>query len=85
MALVKLAFIPVKYPSDLVIIDNIEAIKAIVQSLKLRESNDFQNAIAAEADAIRELNRQLEDESPDEQFSAVTHPIGKCSFTNQCF
>ena len=85
VALVKLAFIPVKYPSDLVIIDNIEAIKAIVQSLKLRESNDFQNAIAAETDAIRELNRQLEDESPDEQFSAVTHPIGKCSFTNQCF
>ena len=85
IGLVKLAFIPVKYPSDLVIIDNIEAIKAIVQSLKLRESNDFQNAIAAETDAIRELNRQLEDESPDEQFSAVTHPIGKCSFTNQCF
>ena len=84
-ALVKLAFIPVRFPSDLVIIDNLEAIKATVQSLKLRESNDFQNALAAEADAIRELNRQLEDESPDEQFAAVSRPLGKCSFTNKCF
>ena len=85
VALVKLAFIPVKFPSDLVIIDNLEAIKAMVQSIKLREGYDYQGALAAEADAIRELNRQLEDESPDEQFSAATHPIGKCSFTNQCF
>jgi hypothetical protein len=85
VALVKLAFIPVKYPSDLVIVDNLEAIKSMVQSLKLRESNDFQNAIFAEADAIRELNRQLEDESPDDQFYATNNPIGKCSFTNKCF
>jgi hypothetical protein len=85
IALVKLLFIPVKFPSDLVIIDNLEAIKAIVQSLKLREDYDYQGALAAEADAIRELNRQLEDESPDDQFAAAVHPIGKCTFTNKCF
>jgi hypothetical protein len=85
IALAKLAFIPVKYPSDLVIIDNLEAIKGMVQSLKFREDNDYKSALEAETDAVRELNRQLEDESPDEQFAARQNPIGRRSYTNHCF
>lgn len=85
IALVKLAFIPVKFPSDLVIIDNLEAIKSIVQSSKYREAGDYTGAKEAEADAIRELNRQLEDESPDDQFAARLNPIGNRTFTNRCF
>ena len=85
IALVKLAFIPVKYPSDLVIIDNLDAIKFTVQSIKLGEANDFKGATDAQALAVRELNHQLEDDSPDSQFAARINPIGRRSYTNQCF
>lgn len=84
-ALAKLRFIPAKYDTDLVLIDNVDALQMLIQSIKFREAGDRANAVGWEADAIRELNRQLEDESPDEQFLADNQIFSTASFQNQCF
>lgn len=84
-ALVKLRFIPVKYDTDLVLIDNLEALKYLIQSCKFGEAGDRNNAKAFEADAIQELNRQLEDEFPDDQMPNENHVFAGANFTNQCF
>lgn len=84
-ALVKLRFIAAKFDTDLVIIDNLDALKLEIQSIKFGEAGDRANAKALEADAIAELNRQLEDESPDDQFTADDQVFGSATFTNHCF
>lgn len=85
VALVKLRFIPVKFDSDLVIIDNLDMLKEMVQSIKFREQGDLQTALAFEASAVREGNRELEDNFPDDTFSAENNIFGGYSFTNKCF
>lgn len=83
--LVKLRFIPVKFDSDLVLIDNEDAIKEMVQSIKLSEAGDKKSAIDYETAAIRELNRDLEDTFPDDQFSAMNNVLGGPTWSNQAF
>ncbi len=65
LALVKLEFIPVKCDSDIVLIDNRQALKSMCQSIKYKEAKDFSNATAFMADAVHELNLQLQNETPD--------------------
>lgn len=84
-ALVKLAFIPARFDTDLVIIDNIEALKLLFQSCKFGEAGDRQNSKLFEADAIAELNRDLENNYPDEQFVADNQIFGGHTFTNHCY
>ncbi len=67
VALVKLRFIPVKHGTDLVLIENIDALKDMVQSVKFREQGDKQGADAYESSAVRELNLELADQNPDTQ------------------
>lgn len=77
IALVKLRFIPARYDTDLVLINNISALKLIFQCIKYEEAGDRGSARAAEADAIRELNLDLTDAYPVEQT-----PIGNGVFGN---
>lgn len=84
-ALVKLRFIPAVHPTDLVIIDNLDALKLIFQAEKFGEAGDRANRKMYQMDAIEDLNRQLETDSPDDQFVANNTPFGPAVFTNQCF
>jgi hypothetical protein len=84
-ALVKLKFIPAQAPTDLVLIDNLDALKLLVQSIKFREAGDRNGAKEYENDAIHELNRQLEEMSPDDQFAAIDSTFGGITFSQQCF
>jgi hypothetical protein len=85
VALVKIKFIPVKFDTDLVMIDNLDALAEMFQSLKLRKEGDLDEALKFEASAVRELNRQLENASPDDTFSAVNNVFGGRSFRNRAF
>jgi len=63
-ALVKLRFIPVENDSDLVLINNVDALKLMIQTMKYSDEGDLYKANAYEIDAIRELNAQLRDDFP---------------------
>jgi hypothetical protein len=84
-ALVKLRFKPLKFDTDIAFIDNVEAIKYLIQSERFGEAGDRGNAQAYLADAIAELNRQLEDEEPDTAFPAVNDVFAGATFNNRCF
>lgn len=67
VALVKLKFIPARYDNDLVLIDNMDALRLMCQSIKYEEAGDRKGAREYEMDAIRELNLGLNDDTPLEQ------------------
>ena len=85
-ALVKLKFIPAVVGTDLVLIQNLEALKLMCQSIKFAESGDRRNALAYEADAIRELNLELNDDSPLSEIPVTMNPFSGTSIgTQRCF
>jgi hypothetical protein len=71
-ALVKLKFIPVVAPTDLVLISNIRALKFAVQCIRLEEAGQNDAAAVKMAMAVKELNLQLENEYPVDQTSVDT-------------
>jgi hypothetical protein len=85
LAMVKLRFIKAKYDTDLVLIDNLEALKKIIQSIRFGEAGDRSNCNAYKADAIEELNRQSEDIDPEDQFSAANNVLGAHGWANQIY
>ena len=85
LALVKLKYFPAVFPNDILYISNLDALKMLIQSIKFGEGGDRTSAKQFEADAISELNRQLEDESPDDTFSSQNATFGPATFSQQCF
>jgi hypothetical protein len=75
-ALVKMAFIPVVNDSDLILIDNLDALRDMLQSITYKESGDIKSATAYEMSAIHELNSQMRDRFPDEQVSFNIRAFG---------
>lgn len=73
-ALVKLNFIPAVLDTDFLFIDNLDALKFMVQAIKAEEANDENLAEAKIIKAIRELNFEDRDRVPYEQM-VVTSPI----------
>ena len=80
-ALVKLGFVAVQNPSDIVPIGNLDAIKSMVQAIKARESggDGDQAADKYETTALRRLNMELNNRFPldqikiqNETFSGIT-------------
>jgi hypothetical protein len=63
----KLQFIPVVADTDVVQIDNIPAIKLMVQAIRLEEAGDDDGAAKKQVLAIKELNRQLRNKLPIDQ------------------
>jgi hypothetical protein len=76
VALVKLKFIPVVHDTDLVLIQNLHALKLMIQAGDFESANNRDLARQYEADAIRELNCELEDETPDHQIPVVINTFG---------
>ena len=74
--LAKLKFIPVVLDSDIVQIDNIAALKFMIQSIRSSENGDDDAAIKKEAMAIHELNRQLAEKLPLNQIPVLVSPFG---------
>lgn len=81
-ALVKLAFVPVKYPTDLVLIENLDALRDMMFSIKKKEAGDLASAAALEKSAIRELNYEMRSRYPDEQFIVNWRPFGSDNLNN---
>lgn len=75
-ALVKLGFVPVVNDDDLVLIENEDAIRDMVMSIKQKEAGDIATSKASEANAFRELNYQMRDRFPIEQFTSDFRPFG---------
>ena len=85
VALVKLRFIPAQYDSDLVILDNLDALKWMVQAVRAQEAGDLQLSKGYETAAVQELNRDLEDNYDDSTFSAENNVFGGMTFGQKCF
>ena len=84
VALVKLQNLPIQNPMDLVIINSREALLLAIKAMKLEDAS-----VSGDANwkaAIERLNRQLENDSPDDQFSAANNTWGddRC-FVNQAW
>jgi hypothetical protein len=85
VALVKLRFIAAQFDSDLVIVDNLDALKYEVQSVRAQEAGDLQLAKGYETAAIAELNRDLQDNFDEDTFSASNEVFGGATLSNRCF
>lgn len=75
VALVKLAFIPVSAGTDLVLVNNVGALKLATMALKYENSGEIDTAEKYWNRAIAELNFQLKDAIPDEQIPADIGPL----------
>jgi hypothetical protein len=67
IALVKLQFIPVKADTDLVLIDNLLALKYAIQSVRAQEAENTAKATEMLILAVDELNKELADANPETQ------------------
>jgi len=74
VALIKLAFVPARVDADLVLIENLEALKAAIQSIKFREAGDATNARESLDFAFSELNYSMDDEFPLDQVPVNIQP-----------
>ena len=84
-ALAKVKQFPPQFDSDPIFLDCLDAIKLEMQAIGFGDAGDAANKREYEGEAIAELNRQLEDESPDDQFVADNQIFAGRTFTNQCF
>ena len=78
-ALVKLEFIPVRHDTDLVIIENQDALRDMIMAIKLADSGDKTGATAYELSAIHELNLELENRFPKTQTPVEFNCFGSAS------
>lgn len=76
VALVKLKFIPVEVDTDVVLIQNIDALKRLIQSIRFGEQGKYTIARNFETDAVRELNLELRNDNPVEQTPVRLQPFG---------
>jgi hypothetical protein len=75
-ALVKLGFSGVAIDSDIIPLDNIDAIKSMVQSIRAAEAGNVQDAANFERMALRRLVAQVNSRFPLEQTSVQVKPFG---------
>lgn len=88
VALIKLAYVPVKNDNDWVLIDNLAALKLQMMSVRAEDANDYAGKATLEAAAIRELNLQLADTNPDDQIPIDMGSMGRngsCIGSQACF
>ena len=75
-ALIKLEFVPVVNDSDLVLIENLDAIALMIQSQREKDAGHLEAANGLEGDCFRENNYSLRDRFPIEQFVSTFQPFG---------
>lgn len=76
VAMVKLKFIPVVADTDSVLVPNLHALALFIKGVRFGEAGDRDNSLAYQADAVKELNLQYADSSPDNQIPIVINPFG---------
>jgi len=81
-ALVKVSFVPFQFSEDLVQIDNEDAIRDMLLAIRKKEQGDITASISYETSAIRELNYQMKNRFPDEQFIVNFRPFGRDDLNN---
>ena len=79
VALVKLKFIPVVSPTDVVMIPNLDALAIFVKGIRFQDQGDRVNGLGYQADAVKELNLQLSDNLPDHQIPVKVNAFGTAS------
>jgi hypothetical protein len=82
-ALVKIGFSAVSQDSDIIPLDNVDAIKSMVQSIRSREAGDVEVANAQEKDAMRRLVAQVNSRFPLEQMVVRFQPFGSDDLSRQ--
>lgn len=70
-----LSFVPALADTDNVLIENQDALRDMVLSIRKKEAGDIEAANAYDLSAIRELNKEMKKRFPDEQFSATFNPF----------
>lgn len=75
-ARIKMQFVPAVLDTDVIQIDNIPAIKLMIQAIRLEEAGDDDTANKKQAMAIKELNRQLRNKYPLEQIPIDVRSCG---------
>ncbi len=63
-ALVKLRYIPLSYDTDPLLIQNLPAIKMMLQAIRRLDAGEFAIGKAFETSAVQALSEQVEDEEP---------------------
>lgn len=81
----KLAMIDARVPTDILPLDNLEAVEMMIQSIKAQEAGDFAVSKQWEAAAVKEGNLEINDAVPDDQFAAANNVLGARVWNNQCF
>ncbi len=83
--MVKLRWIAAQNPYDLVLVPCTDALKLMIKAIQLEEKGDREGRRAFELDAIEVMNRELENNSPDEQFALANNSLGPGVWSNQMF
>jgi hypothetical protein len=81
VALVKLNFVPVEFDTDLVLIDNLTALKFMMQAILSEEGDNDALAQSKINKAIAELNYQVRDSNYNNQISVQANSVG-CIIAN---
>jgi len=81
ICLVKLQFIPVEFPTDLVLIDSDEALELMIQAKLLEQGGDDRGAEAKILKAVRELNHKLQNENFNQQVAVNANSVGTMIFS----
>lgn len=76
-ALVKMKFIPAYHDEDVIVVDNLDALKLMITAIKMGDAGDIDGKRSYEADAVRELNLQLRNIMPLDQIPVSVNPFGK--------
>lgn len=85
VAMVKLQFIPAENDTDLVLVENLDALADYMQSLRYRKAGDTQSANASEASAIRELNLDLWNRDSEQAITVHIEPFNGIDTRQHCF
>jgi hypothetical protein len=79
-ALVKIGFSEVASDTDVIPLDNVDAIKSMVQAIKCREAGDNATGDQHEKNALRRLVNQVKSRFPLEQTTVSLAPFGTQQF-----
>ena len=80
-ALVKLAFVPVYYDEDLILIENQDALANMIMSMRYKEQGDAAKGMQFEQLAFHEMNLEMRDRFPNEQFVVNFQPFTDAPFS----
>ena len=81
--LAKLEFVPVVADADVIQIDNLDALHFMFLAIKQKDAHNAQQYEAFRAEALRELNAQLDDKFPVTQTAISNLPFGRTRIGRQ--